>query len=132
MVGQGYKVPDALRASGDITDVVAHAEIILMVIPTPFVEKTMAGIKDKLRPEQVSCRFVEEHLAEWSLHYPSLAANCCLLLSCVSLNVSDFQDRSCNTVQVLESSLARGCGNLVLVLILLAACRSLCRAQRAS
>lgn len=26
---------------------------MLMVIPTPFVEKTMAGIKDKLRPDQV-------------------------------------------------------------------------------
>lgn len=53
VVGQGYKTPDALRASGDIGEVVAHAEIMLMVIPTPFVEKTMAGIKDKLRPDQV-------------------------------------------------------------------------------
>ncbi|KAK9909230.1 hypothetical protein WJX75_009218 [Coccomyxa subellipsoidea] len=54
---QGYKVPEALRASNDIKAVVAHAEILLMVIPTPFVAATMSTIRDSLRPEQiiVSC-----------------------------------------------------------------------------
>lgn len=38
---QGYTLPDNLRASGDIGQVASFGEIILMVIPTPFVERTV-------------------------------------------------------------------------------------------
>lgn len=36
-----------------MAEVVKHAELLLMVIPTPFVAATIKGIKDLLRPEQV-------------------------------------------------------------------------------
>lgn len=49
---------------------------MLMVIPTPFVEKTMAGIKDKLRPDQVGWLVAKKHLAEEGLHLPSHATFC--------------------------------------------------------
>ena len=50
---QGHRAPDGLRASTDMAEVVKHAELLLMVIPTPFVAATIKGIKDLLRPEQV-------------------------------------------------------------------------------
>lgn len=40
---QGFKLPESLRASNDIKEVAAFGEIILMVIPTPFVERTVGG-----------------------------------------------------------------------------------------
>ena len=49
---QGHKAPDGLRASTDMAEVVKHAELLLMVIPTPFVAATITGIKHILRPEQ--------------------------------------------------------------------------------
>lgn len=39
---QGYTLPENLRASGDIRQVASFGEIILMVIPTPFVERTVS------------------------------------------------------------------------------------------
>ncbi|KAK9846407.1 hypothetical protein WJX81_003265 [Elliptochloris bilobata] len=54
---KGFKLPEALRATGDLDAVVAHGQLLLMVVPTPFVASTMGAIRDKLRPEQilVSC-----------------------------------------------------------------------------
>lgn len=54
---QGVKLPDNLRASGDMAEVVTSAEIILVVIPTPFVARTLAPLADVLQPHQilVSC-----------------------------------------------------------------------------
>ena len=52
---QGYKAPEGLKASSDMAEVVKHAELLLMVIPTPFVAATIKGIKDQLRPDQVCC-----------------------------------------------------------------------------
>ena len=49
---QGIKLPETLRASGDLDAVVAHGQLLLMVVPTPFVASTMSAIRDKLRPEQ--------------------------------------------------------------------------------
>lgn len=50
---QGFPLPESLRASNDIDAVVEHSEILLLVIPTPFVERTMGRIKDKLKDNQV-------------------------------------------------------------------------------
>jgi hypothetical protein len=50
---QGFKVPDALRASRDLAEVMEHGEIFLMVIPTPFVATTMNAIKGMIKPHQV-------------------------------------------------------------------------------
>lgn len=50
---QGYKAPAGLTASDDMAAVIQHAELLLMVIPTPFVASTIKGIRDQLRPEQV-------------------------------------------------------------------------------
>ena len=38
---QGFPLPASLRASNDIKEVAGHGEILLMVIPTPFVERTV-------------------------------------------------------------------------------------------
>ena len=49
---QGFKLPETLRATSDLDAVVAHGQLLLMVVPTPFVASTMSSIRDKLRPEQ--------------------------------------------------------------------------------
>ena len=41
---QGFPLPTTLRASNDIHEVAAYGEVILMVIPTPFVERTVTGV----------------------------------------------------------------------------------------
>ena len=64
---QGHKAPDGLRASTDMAEVVKHAELLLMVIPTPFVAATITGIKDLLRPEQaclLQCGMPCRHFAQ--------------------------------------------------------------------
>ena len=54
---QGVPCPQGLTASGDMGEVVAASEVILMVIPTPFVAATVAPLAQLLRPDQilVSC-----------------------------------------------------------------------------
>ncbi|KAL4427998.1 hypothetical protein ABPG75_002087 [Micractinium tetrahymenae] len=54
---KGFKLPESLRASNDIKEVAAFGEVILMVIPTPFVERTVAQVVDALRDSSilVSC-----------------------------------------------------------------------------
>ena len=56
-LAQGVRCPEGLTATGDMGEVVAAAEVILMVIPTPFVERVVAPLAPKLRPDQilVSC-----------------------------------------------------------------------------
>jgi glycerol-3-phosphate dehydrogenase (NAD(P)+) len=39
----GYKCPESLRATGDMAAAIAGAEILLMVIPTPFVAATLGA-----------------------------------------------------------------------------------------
>lgn len=58
---QGHRAPEGLRATADIGAMVAHAEVILMVVPTPFIAATMESIKDRLRPDQART----PHSAAW-------------------------------------------------------------------
>ena len=48
------QLPEALKATGSMEELIEHTEIFLMVVPTPFVAATMTSIKDKLKPNQVS------------------------------------------------------------------------------
>ena len=50
---QGTKLPEGLRACGDLAVVADASELLLMVVPTPFVARTVEGIADRLRPTQV-------------------------------------------------------------------------------
>ena len=50
---QGVKLPDSLRATARLDELVSHASVILMVVPTPFVAATVGGIKDQLQKDQV-------------------------------------------------------------------------------
>eukprot|EP00891_Asterochloris_glomerata_P006959 jgi/Astpho2/6959/e_gw1.00107.109.1_t len=50
---KGYKCPEGMRATGDAAEVVQHAELLLMVIPTQFVAATLEPWKDKFRPGQI-------------------------------------------------------------------------------
>ena len=54
---QNVPLPESLKATGDIKEAVERAEMILTVIPTPFLFKSMSGIKEYLREDQyiVSC-----------------------------------------------------------------------------
>ena len=52
---QGYKVPEGLRATGSMADAVERAEVILMVVPTQFVARTMTDLAKLLQPNQVPC-----------------------------------------------------------------------------
>ena len=51
---QGIKGPEGLKATGSMDALVEHAEIFLMVVPTPFVAATVSALKDKFKPHQVS------------------------------------------------------------------------------
>ena len=52
-VVQGHKVPEGLRATGSMAEAVEHAEVILMVVPTQFVARTMTDLAKLLKPNQV-------------------------------------------------------------------------------
>ena len=54
---QGVRCPEGLTASGDMAGVVSASEIVLMVIPTPFVAATVAPLAQLLQPDHilVSC-----------------------------------------------------------------------------
>lgn len=54
---QGVQCPEGLTASTDVAHVVSQSEILLMVIPTPFVARTMEPLAHLLRPDHilVSC-----------------------------------------------------------------------------
>lgn len=60
---QGVQLPEGLKATGSMDELIEHTEIFLMVVPTPFVAATMNGIKDKLKPSQVSYLSPLEFLA---------------------------------------------------------------------
>ena len=49
---QGFPLPASLRASNDIKEVAGHGEILLMVIPTPFVERTVRRQAGRLAGRQ--------------------------------------------------------------------------------
>ncbi len=40
----GFKCPESLKATSDMAAAIASAEIILMVIPTPFVAATLGEV----------------------------------------------------------------------------------------
>ena len=50
---QGHRVPEGLRATGSISEAVQGAEVILMVVPTQFVARTMTDLAKLLQPSQV-------------------------------------------------------------------------------
>lgn len=50
---QGFTLPDNVKASTDLNAVAQHGELILMVIPTPFVDKVMAPLGNNIRDDQV-------------------------------------------------------------------------------
>ena len=50
---QGHKLPEGLSATVDVRELVQRCTVILMVVPTPFVERTLKPLADQLRPEQV-------------------------------------------------------------------------------
>lgn len=55
---EGHTLPPTLRATGDMAATLAHSELLLMVVPTPFVAATMRSIADQLDPTRhllVSC-----------------------------------------------------------------------------
>jgi hypothetical protein len=54
----GHKLPENLVASGSLSDVVSSCELLLMVVPTPFVEATLKPVTDELQQSNsilVSC-----------------------------------------------------------------------------
>lgn len=50
---QGFTLPDNLRATQDIHAAMVHGELILIVIPTPFVEKVLSQVVDDINGNQV-------------------------------------------------------------------------------
>ena len=43
----GFRCPEGLTATGDMAAAIEGAEIILMVIPTPFVAATLGGCRQE-------------------------------------------------------------------------------------
>lgn len=67
-------MPDNLKATQDIINAVHHGELILMVIPTPFVEKVIGGIVNELNTSQLLCSCTKGILNEVSNLQRSLDA----------------------------------------------------------
>lgn len=38
-----FKIPENMRATLDLAETINHADFILMVVPTPFIEKTIGN-----------------------------------------------------------------------------------------
>lgn len=53
MTTQGTALPTNLKATNDLAEAVAHGELVLTVIPTPFLGRTIASVKDKFKPNQI-------------------------------------------------------------------------------
>lgn len=53
----GITLPEGLKATDSISEVMEHGEVILMVVPSSFVAQTMEPVKDKLTDGKilVSC-----------------------------------------------------------------------------
>lgn len=53
----GHKLPESFTATTDLAAVVSSCEVVLMVVPTPFVARTLAPVADRFRPDGilVSC-----------------------------------------------------------------------------
>mmetsp|Transcript_3707 Transcript_3707/g.7585 ORF Transcript_3707/g.7585 Transcript_3707/m.7585 type:complete len:347 (-) Transcript_3707:437-1477(-) len=52
---KGFTLPDNLRATQDIHAAMVHGELILIVIPTPFVEKVLSQVVDDINGNQILC-----------------------------------------------------------------------------
>ena len=50
---QGVSLPDGVRATQDMLEVVRTCSLLLMVIPAPFVARTLQPIQQHLRSDQV-------------------------------------------------------------------------------
>lgn len=51
----GWKLPENVRASTDIKEVAGFGELVLMVIPVPFIASTVEKCKDSLKESQILC-----------------------------------------------------------------------------
>ena len=80
---QGHKLPEGLAATGDIQELVKRCAVILMVVPTPFVERTLAPLKDQLRPEQVGHRPLGEGTSRPCFMLPAEQLRLGLLEACL-------------------------------------------------
>lgn len=54
---KGHKCPENLTATNSLADVVSSNELLLMVVPTPFVERTLASVASAIKSDAilVSC-----------------------------------------------------------------------------
>lgn len=54
----GHRLPENLTATASLPDVISNCELLLMVVPTPFVESTLKPVTDVLERSKsilVSC-----------------------------------------------------------------------------
>lgn len=81
-------MPDGLKASNSMAEAVQGAEVILMVVPTQFVARTMTDMAQLLQPHQVLLcfKFVQSSPPFFIAcicqhhHYISLNNACCQVL----------------------------------------------------
>ena len=52
---QGFKFSDSVKATTDITEATKFGEVILTVIPTPFLDRVMASVADIVNDDQIIC-----------------------------------------------------------------------------
>jgi glycerol-3-phosphate dehydrogenase (NAD(P)+) len=50
---KGHTCPPSLKATGDMAEVARACEAVLIVVPTPFVERTVARVASEFRPDTV-------------------------------------------------------------------------------
>ena len=84
----GHKCPDTLTATSNMTEAVTSNELVLMVVPTPYLAATVKQIAALLQPNQifVSCTKVRAMKCDaWDTQHLivlGLELNCYWLVSC--------------------------------------------------
>lgn len=49
----GHKVPDNMKATGNLSECLDQSQLVLMVVPTQFVKGVMAGIAGEIREDHI-------------------------------------------------------------------------------
>lgn len=66
----GHRCPDNLKATTNICEAVTGSQLVLMVVPTPYIAATVKPIMGQLQPDQifVSCTKVDINVLTRSQH----------------------------------------------------------------
>ena len=87
----GFALPEQVKASGEIAEVAKFGELLLLVVPTPFVETTINQVKDIIRSDQARLLHSwHDMLSRHEIKEPETFL-CCLHADHLQLHQGDFE-----------------------------------------